>query len=116
MAERKYHRMKDIVYDLEMLSEYTGIEFDDLGRAFDQCIKNHTAEKSMSLVTLSAIMAIDWDNIETKRKRVALNRVALETGYDAIFLKKQYDECIEDGQSPDEAFDLVSGVSYEYDW
>ena len=47
---------------------------------------------------------------------VMLACVALDNGYEPEFLYEMYDECREDGQTPEEAYNTVATISRERDW
>lgn len=51
-----------------------------------------------------------------KEIATALTEVSMNTGYDYDYLCDRFNECIEDGQTAEEAFEFASSVSNEHDW
>lgn len=60
--------------------------------------------------------AIQMKFTRVKEIATALTEVSMDTGYDYDYLANRFNECVEDGQTAEEAFEFVSGVSYEHDW
>lgn len=58
-----------------------------------------------------------WTGIKRMKDLVyMLTEVSEDTKYGFDFLAERFDECVNDGQTYQEAFEHVAGVSYERDW